>query len=126
MVPPVTDGGGEGGGQRQQQQQQQQPGMGQMLTGIIRVAVFWYFASKFFSPKRPTDPNQPPTQISNLFSKGEHLVRFSASCTYFFCACLHTVYILLWREIAINQIVEEKKKTKKKKKKRRASERFFC
>lgn len=63
-------GGGEGGvgGQRQQQ------GMGQMLTGIIRIAVFWYFVSKFFGPKRPVAPNQPSTQISNLFHKGELLV----------------------------------------------------
>ncbi|KAI5672150.1 hypothetical protein M9H77_12514 [Catharanthus roseus] len=62
-------GGGEGGvgGQRQQQ------GMGQMLTGIIRIAVFWYFVSKFFGPKRPVAPNQPSTQISNLFHKGELL-----------------------------------------------------
>lgn len=73
MAPPATDGGGGGGGQRQQQQQQQQPGMGQMLTGIVRLAVFWYFASKFFAPKRPIDPSQPSTQISNLFHKGEHL-----------------------------------------------------
>ncbi|GFP93378.1 cleft lip and palate transmembrane protein 1 homolog [Phtheirospermum japonicum] len=45
--------------------------MGQMLTGIIRVAVFWYFASKFFGPKRA--PTQPSQQISNLFHKGESL-----------------------------------------------------
>nr|XP_027078167.1 cleft lip and palate transmembrane protein 1 homolog [Coffea arabica] len=44
-----------------------------MLTGIIRVAVFWYFASKFFSPKKPLNPNQPSSQISNLFHKAEPL-----------------------------------------------------
>ncbi|KAK6125685.1 hypothetical protein DH2020_040577 [Rehmannia glutinosa] len=72
MEPPATvDGGGGGGGGRRQQPQQQQAGMGQMLTGIIRVAVFWYFASKFFGPKR--SPTQSSHQISNLFHKGEPL-----------------------------------------------------
>ncbi|KAL2528330.1 Transmembrane CLPTM1 family protein [Forsythia ovata] len=42
-----------------------------MLTGIIRVAVFWYFASKFFGPKKT--PTQTSNQISNLFHKGEPL-----------------------------------------------------
>ncbi|KAH6833825.1 Transmembrane CLPTM1 family protein [Perilla frutescens var. hirtella] len=45
--------------------------MSQMLTGIIRIAVFWYFASKFFGPKR--SPTQSSHQISNLFHKGEFL-----------------------------------------------------
>ncbi|KAL0379291.1 UNVERIFIED_CONTAM: Cleft lip and palate transmembrane protein 1 [Sesamum radiatum] len=74
MEPPATVGGGGGGGggaRRPQQQQQQQPGLGQMLTGIIRIAVFWYFASKFFGPKR--SPTQSSHQISNLFHKGEPL-----------------------------------------------------
>ncbi|XP_011083215.1 cleft lip and palate transmembrane protein 1 homolog [Sesamum indicum] len=73
MEPPATVGGGGGGGgaRRPQQQQQQQPGLGQMLTGIIRIAVFWYFASKFFGPKR--SPTQSAHQISNLFHKGEPL-----------------------------------------------------
>ncbi|CAA0833977.1 Transmembrane CLPTM1 family protein [Striga hermonthica] len=69
MEPPATVGDGGGGGARRQQQQQQ--GAGSMLTGIIRVAVFWYFASKFFGPKRP--PPQSSHQISNLFHKGETL-----------------------------------------------------
>lgn len=74
MAPPaaVTDGGGgggvvPGGGGRQQQQQ---PSFGQTITGIIRIAVFWYFASKFFSPKRPAEPS---LMISNVFQKGEPL-----------------------------------------------------
>ncbi|KAI3450959.1 hypothetical protein Pfo_007624 [Paulownia fortunei] len=73
MEPPAIEGGGGGGGggERRQQQQQQQPGVGQMLTGIIRIAVFWYFASKFFGPKR--SPTQSSHQISNLFHKGEPL-----------------------------------------------------
>ncbi|PKA57155.1 hypothetical protein AXF42_Ash002459 [Apostasia shenzhenica] len=53
-----------------QRQQQQQGGFGQTVTGIIRMAVFWYFAMKFFSPKKPTDPSQ---LMSNLFQKGEPL-----------------------------------------------------
>ncbi|KAF5198070.1 Cleft lip and palate transmembrane protein 1-like protein [Thalictrum thalictroides] len=65
-------------GQVQQQpqqpaQQQRQPGgFGQSITGIIRLAVFWYFASKFFSPNKPVS-NEPLVQISNLFHKGETL-----------------------------------------------------
>ncbi|KAB1228195.1 hypothetical protein CJ030_MR5G008792 [Morella rubra] len=66
--PPSTDGQVQGQPGRQQQQQ---GGFGQMVTGIIRMAVFWYFASKFFSPKRPSsDPSQ---LISNLFQKAEPL-----------------------------------------------------
>ncbi|KAI4336431.1 hypothetical protein L6164_014960 [Bauhinia variegata] len=68
MAPPqaaVEDGGG--GPQRRQQQQ---GGFGQTITGIIRMAVFWYFASKFFSPKKPTEPS---ATITNLFQKGEPL-----------------------------------------------------
>jgi hypothetical protein len=78
-MPPPTGGGGGGGGtgggevgQQRQGQQQQQGGMGQTITGIIRMAVFWYFISKFISPKKaPTDPS---ILISNLFQKGESLV----------------------------------------------------
>ncbi|KAA8531264.1 hypothetical protein F0562_005977 [Nyssa sinensis] len=66
----AAGGGGGGGGGGRQQQQQQPPGFGQMITGIIRIAVFWYFASKFFSPRKPTDPS---LQISNLFNTGEPL-----------------------------------------------------
>lgn len=66
MAPPVA-----AAQQRQQQQQQQQGGIGQTITGIIRIAVFWYFASKFFAPKRPSDPSH---LISNLFQKGDSLV----------------------------------------------------
>ncbi|CAA7396504.1 unnamed protein product [Spirodela intermedia] len=54
----------------QGQRQQGQGGIGQSLTGIIRMAVFWYFAMKFFSPKKPVEPSQ---LISNLFQKGDHL-----------------------------------------------------
>ncbi|XP_009772568.1 uncharacterized protein LOC107802894 [Nicotiana tabacum] len=74
MAPPVIEGGG-GEQPAPAQQQRQQGGVGQMLTGIIRVAVFWYFASKFFSPKKPisSDPSAPNLQISNLFHKGEPL-----------------------------------------------------
>ncbi|XP_048327517.1 uncharacterized protein LOC107415755 [Ziziphus jujuba] len=66
MAPPAA----EGEVQRRQPQQQQAGGLGQTVTGIIRVAVFWYFASKFFSPKKPSEPS---LLISNLFQKGEPL-----------------------------------------------------
>ncbi|XP_054806037.1 uncharacterized protein LOC129308731 [Prosopis cineraria] len=68
MAPPTT--AAVEGGQRPQGRQQQQGGFGQTITGIIRMAVFWYFASKFFSPKRPTEPT---ALMSNLFQKGEPL-----------------------------------------------------
>ncbi|RCV33756.1 hypothetical protein SEVIR_7G115500v4 [Setaria viridis] len=44
-------------------------GLGQSITGIVRMAVFWYFAAKFFGPKRP--PAEPGMLMSNLFQKGE-------------------------------------------------------
>lgn len=50
--------------------QQQQPGLGQSLTGIVRMAVLWYFAMKFFGPKKPAETSQ---LMSNLFHKGEPL-----------------------------------------------------
>ncbi|KAI4378845.1 hypothetical protein MLD38_016271 [Melastoma candidum] len=65
MPPPAgAAGGGGGGGQRREQPQ---GGFG--LTGIIRIAVFWYFASKFFSP--PKKPADPSILMSNHFHKGE-------------------------------------------------------
>ncbi|KAG7997702.1 hypothetical protein I3843_01G222800 [Carya illinoinensis] len=42
-----------------------------MITGVIRMAIFWYFASKFFSPKTPSEPSQ---LISNFFHKAEPLL----------------------------------------------------
>ncbi|XP_030551391.2 cleft lip and palate transmembrane protein 1 homolog [Rhodamnia argentea] len=71
MAPPAAAGGGGGGGGAGGEQQQQQRAQGGFsLTGIIRIAVFWYFASKFFSPKKPSDPSM---LMSNLFQKGESL-----------------------------------------------------
>uniref|UniRef100_A0A1D1YVH0 Cleft lip and palate transmembrane protein 1 n=1 Tax=Anthurium amnicola TaxID=1678845 RepID=A0A1D1YVH0_9ARAE len=55
---------------QQRQPQQPQGGFAQSLTGIIRMAVFWYFAMKFFSPKKTAEPS---LLISNLFLKGETL-----------------------------------------------------
>ena len=80
MAPPVTQtaavadaAGGNGGAQPQQQQQQR--GFGSTISGIVRIAVFWYFASKFFSPKqKPMDPTQTHHLMTNLFHKGESLV----------------------------------------------------
>ncbi|XP_047177560.1 cleft lip and palate transmembrane protein 1 homolog isoform X2 [Vigna umbellata] len=66
MAPPAA--AVEGGQAPQGRQQQPQGGFG--LTGIIRMVVFWYFASKFFSPKKPTEPS---ALISNLFQKAQPL-----------------------------------------------------
>ncbi|PQM34949.1 cleft lip and palate transmembrane protein 1 homolog [Prunus yedoensis var. nudiflora] len=67
MAPPAA---AAAEGQVQRGQQQGGGGFGQSITGIIRIAVFWYFASKFFSPKKPSDPTQLST---NLFQKAEPL-----------------------------------------------------
>ncbi|KAJ3675504.1 hypothetical protein LUZ60_004546 [Juncus effusus] len=48
-------------------------GIGQTIAGIVRMAVFWYFAMKFFSPKKPSNPNEPVVLLSNMFQKGEPL-----------------------------------------------------
>ncbi|XP_074575026.1 uncharacterized protein LOC141831544 [Curcuma longa] len=50
--------------------QQQQQGFGQTVAGIVRMAVFWYFAMKFFGPKKPAEPSQ---LMSNMFTRGEPL-----------------------------------------------------
>ncbi|GLU12178.1 hypothetical protein SLE2022_288790 [Rubroshorea leprosula] len=71
MAPPPAAAAAGGGGAAQPQRQQQGGGIGQTISGIIRIAVFWYFASKFFAPKRPVDPSQPAVVMSNLFQKGE-------------------------------------------------------
>lgn len=68
MAPPAS-----GEVQQRPGRQQQQQGIGQTITGVIRMAVFWYFAMKFFSPKKP--PAEPSQLMSNLFSRSEPLVR---------------------------------------------------
>ncbi|KAG8082092.1 hypothetical protein GUJ93_ZPchr0014g46721 [Zizania palustris] len=45
--------------------------LGPSITNIVRMVMFWYFASKFFGPKRP--PAEPGMVMSNLFQKGEPL-----------------------------------------------------
>ncbi|KAK1287779.1 hypothetical protein QJS10_CPB19g00206 [Acorus calamus] len=60
-------------GEQQQQVGQrgrQQGGFAQTVTGVIRMAVFWYFAMKFFAPKKTAEPSIP---ISNLFHRAEPL-----------------------------------------------------
>ncbi|KMZ57665.1 putative Cleft lip and palate transmembrane protein [Zostera marina] len=65
LVPPPqassgqNQGGGGGGG----------GGIFKSLSGIIRMAAFWYFATKFFAPKAP--PSNPSLLMSNIFQKGE-------------------------------------------------------
>ncbi|GMN27047.1 hypothetical protein TIFTF001_001511 [Ficus carica] len=75
MAPPAAERReGQQEGQGQGQGQGGGGGIGQSITGIIRIAVFWYFASKFLSPKsRPSDPSQSQGVMSNLFQKGEAL-----------------------------------------------------
>ncbi|KAH9299229.1 hypothetical protein KI387_030911 [Taxus chinensis] len=73
MAPPARGGGqavAAPAAAPEARQQQQQPGAGQMLIGVLRMAVFAYFAMQMFSSKKPADPG---IQASNLFSKGEEL-----------------------------------------------------
>ena len=66
----------------EEREQQPAQGIGQMFTGIIRIAVIYYFASKFFSSgKQPLSGSGsgPAVQISNLFQKSEYIV-----CFFFF------------------------------------------
>lgn len=92
MAPPVAqtaavaEAAGPGGAQPPQQRQG--GGIGSTISGIVRIAVFWYFASKFFSPKqKPMDPSQPAAHLmTNLFHKGESMVMSSDS--YLFCLFL--------------------------------------
>lgn len=78
MAPPSGGGGavaaaaagavaGRGGNGRQQPQQQ---GFGQVLFGIMRMAIFWYIATQMFSSKKPSNP---ALLINNLVPKGEKL-----------------------------------------------------
>lgn len=67
LVPPpqASSGQNQGGG----------GGIFKSLSGIIRMAAFWYFATKFFAPKAP--PSNPSLLMSNIFQKGEPMVSFA-------------------------------------------------
>ncbi|BAS89352.1 uncharacterized protein [Oryza sativa Japonica Group] len=75
MSQPAAVAAGAAAGQqpqgRAQAARQAGGGLGQTIAGIVRMAVFWYFAAKFFGPKRP--PAEPGMLMSNLFQKGEPL-----------------------------------------------------
>ena len=73
MAPPTAVV--EGGDTAAAPQGRQQAGGGFSFTGIIRMVVFWYFASKFFSPASKKSPNnEPAVLISNLFLKAQPMV----------------------------------------------------
>ena len=78
MAPPaavVAAGGAAATAAGGEARPQEQQGFGKSIQGIIRIAIFWYFASKFFSPKTPPPTgSEPAVQISNLFPKAEPLV----------------------------------------------------
>ena len=61
--------GGEGGGNGHPQVEQK--GFGQILFGLLRMAIFWYLATQMFSSKKPSDPS---LLMNNLVPKGEKLV----------------------------------------------------
>lgn len=53
------------------QQPPAQQGLAGSISGIIRMAIFWYFAMQMFGSKKVTNPD---LLTNNLFSKGENLV----------------------------------------------------
>lgn len=72
MAPPAPAAAAAAAADGQVEGGRQQGGFGQSIGGIIRMAVIWYFASKFFSsPKKPSDPSQ---LSSNIFPKAEPMV----------------------------------------------------
>lgn len=100
MAPPADETAAvvEGDGQPQQQQRQA-GGFGQTITGIIRIAVFCYFASKFFSPKqKPADPSKPSHLMSNLFQKGESLVIF---WLIFMITCVYLIFAIRFNPLPL-------------------------
>ena len=96
MAPPEAEGQVQ-----QRRQPQQQGGFSSMITGVIRMAVFWYFASKFFSPKRPSG-SEPSQLISNLFHKSEPLVlslsdlQFFIYLFYYYIVLFAIMFLKIW------------------------------
>jgi hypothetical protein len=88
------------------QQQRQAGGFGQTITGIIRIAVFCYFASKFFSPKqKPADPSKPTHLMSNLFQRGEPIVIF------WLIVLITCLFVNICNFIRFSLLPKQKKKT---------------
>lgn len=56
------------------QQQPAQQGLGQVLFGVVRMGLFWYFAMQMFGGSKKV--TNPALLTNNLFSKGEDLVLF--------------------------------------------------
>lgn len=67
--PPVPPGGAGEAGPAQQQQ-----GGGGFLQKILTYILIYFVAQQFIGPRKPTDPAQ---LTSNLFSKGEKVVRLT-------------------------------------------------
>ena len=63
--------GAGGGGGDNGRPQAEQKGFGQVLFGLLRMAIFWYLATQMFSSKKPSDPS---LLMNNLVPKGEKLV----------------------------------------------------
>ncbi|CAM6007410.1 unnamed protein product [Sphagnum balticum] len=53
------------------QQQPAQQGLGQVLFGVVRMGLFWYFAMQMFGGSKKV--TNPALLTNNLFSKGEDL-----------------------------------------------------
>jgi hypothetical protein len=73
MAPPPPSQGGAAATQvAGTAQQPPQQGLGQVLFGIVRMGLFWYFAMQMFGGGKKV--TNPALLTTNLFSKGESLV----------------------------------------------------
>ncbi len=70
--PPPLQGGAAATQVAGTAQQPPQQGLGQVLFGIVRMGLFWYFAMQMFGGGKKV--TNPALLTTNLFSKGESLV----------------------------------------------------
>lgn len=79
-------------------------GLGQNIAGIVRMAVFWYFAAKFFGPKRP--PADPGMLMSNLFQKGEPMVRTPSAISGNFGLKMRLRSVAVFSSVGLGSVVQ--------------------
>ncbi|CAM6043159.1 unnamed protein product [Sphagnum compactum] len=71
MAPPAGGVGTQVAAAGTAQQQPAQQGLGQVLFGVVRMGMFWYFAMQMFGGSKKV--TNPALLTNNLFSKGEDL-----------------------------------------------------
>jgi len=89
------------------QQQPAQQGLGQVLFGVVRMGLFWYFAMQMFGGSKKV--TNPALLTNNLFSKGEGLVLFFPPFPFLaavFLAWCSRVFLLLDLAVVIGCAVD--------------------